>query len=58
MIEVNIKLFSWIIVTLIFLVFNIFFNKSNGGIDIGPLLKGGISIILYLLFWVGWLLIF
>lgn len=58
MVELNIKLWSWIIVTIIFLIVIIFFNKCKGGHDMMPLFKGGLTTILYLIFWIIWLVIF
>jgi hypothetical protein len=61
MIVLNLKLWSWIIATIIFLVYNIFFNKEERGgdysFDMGPLVKGAISIVLYLIFWIVWLIL-
>lgn len=58
MITLNIKLWSWIIITIIFLVYNLFFNKSEGGIDVSPVFRFGISVVLYLIFWIIWLIVF
>ena len=52
----------WILVTIIFLCYNIFFNKgesSDGyGVDIMPLFRGGVSAVIYLIFWIIWLNIY
>jgi hypothetical protein len=61
MIIFNLKLWSWIIATFIFLAYNIFFNKPQRGgdysFDISPLFRAGFSIFLYLIFWLIWLLL-
>lgn len=61
MVLINLKLWSWIIVTIIFVSYNMFFNKeerSGGyGSDISPLFRGTVSFILYMLFWIIWLLL-
>jgi len=56
MIVINLKMWSWIIATIIFLVYNIGFNRSSPGIDVMPLFRGGLSVILYLIFWMVWLI--
>ena len=63
MITINLKLISWIIVTIIFLVYNFFFNKEERGgnwiaLGIGPMINFIISLVLYLIFWIIWLIIF
>jgi len=59
MIEVNIKLWSWIIMTIIFICYNLFFNKPDAihG-DWWAAFKGAIGLGVYMLFWIVWLLIF
>jgi len=56
MIVLNIKLLSWIIATLLLIGFNVFFNKSEGQYDLSPLFKGGLSLLLYAVFWIVWLI--
>ena len=63
MIEVNVKLWSWIIATIIFIGYNIFFNKKKpegmyGGytFDSSTLTNAAISVGLYMVFWIGWLI--
>ena len=50
---------SWILATLIFIIFNITFNKgkpsSGWGHDMMPLIRGCISVVLYMAFWIIWL---
>ncbi len=61
MIALNIQLWSWIIATIIFLAYNIFFNKEEKGgygVDPMPFARGGASFIIYLMFWIIWLIIF
>lgn len=59
MIVLNLKFWSWIIATIILIAYNLFFNKEEHGgdysFDISPLIRGGLSIILYLIFWIVWL---
>lgn len=51
-----------VVMLVVFLVYNIFFNKkkpSNGyGIDMGPFIRGMISLVLYLISWIAWFIIF
>jgi hypothetical protein len=60
MIEINLKLWSWIIATILFVGYILFFNKEKKGgdysFDLSPLFRGGLSVILYLLFWIVWLI--
>jgi hypothetical protein len=58
MIEVNLKLWSWIIVTIVFLIYILFLNNRKRSNDLESLINFGSAVILYLMFWVGWLLVF
>ena len=64
MIELNLKLWSWIIVTIVFIAYNVFFNKEEKGgmyggytFDSTPLVRFGISLAAYLIFWIAWLIV-
>jgi len=50
---------AYIIIMLILLIgYNGFFNKRKGQYDLSPLIRGAVSIILYLLTWIAWFIIF